>query len=185
MAKSVAGFLTLQKLIDAGYNPFHYRYLCLSAHYRGELRFSFDSLDGARQAYDTLCHKADEWRALPEGALSAAAKETIKKIDAAMADDLNSPVALSVLWEAMRDEKLLPSDKLAILDAADSALGLGGVTLQRPQLTAEQEAQILLRENLRREKKWKESDEVRASLAASGVMLKDRPEGTTYYKKEK
>jgi len=185
MSKSKGGFLTLQKLIDEGYNPFHYRYLCLSAHYRGELWFSFDSLDAARQAYDTLCHKAGEWRSRPQNTVvSPAAKAAIGKIDAAMADDLNSPVALSALWGAMRDEKLAPSDRLAVLDAADSAMGLGGAALERPRLLPEQETQILHRETLRREKKWKEADAVRDALAATGIMLKDRPEGTTYYKKE-
>lgn len=182
MSKSKGDFLTLQRVIEAGYSPFHYRYLCLSAHYRGELRFSFESLDGARQSYDTLCHKADEWRSQPQTPASAAAKAVIGKIDAAMTDDLNSPVALAHLWEAMRDENLSPSDRLAVLDAADSALGLGGVTLDRPQLTPEQEKQIQIRENMRRDKKWKEADEVRAALASAGIMLKDRPEGTIYYK---
>lgn len=183
MSKSKGEFLTLQKIIDAGYAPMHYRYLCLTAHYRSELKFSYESLDSARNAYDTLCHKADEWRRMGGTAsLSASAKEIISKIDAAMRDDLNAPVALSHLWEAMRDEGLTPADQLGILDAADSALGLGGVTLSRPELTAEQVELIARREQCRRDKKWQESDEIRALLAAQGLMLKDRPEGTIWYK---
>ena len=184
MSKSVDGFLTLQKVIDKGYNPLQYRYLCLQAHYRGPLKFSWESLDGARQAYDTLCHKADEWRAVaPAGAPpSPAAKAVIGRIDGAMQDDLNSPVALSALWEAMRNDALPGPDKLAILDAADSALGLGGATLSKPELSREQEALVFKREELRREKKWQEADDIRAKLASDGLLLKDRPEGTTWYK---
>jgi cysteinyl-tRNA synthetase len=185
MSKSKGDFMTLQRVLDEGYGAMHYRYLCLTAHYRGPLKFSFDSLDAARQAYDTLCHKADEWRALFPAAAQpgAAAKAVIAKVDGAMQDDLNSPVALSVLWEALRDEALPVPDKLAILDAADSALGLGGATLAKPELTREQEILVIRREELRREKKWQEADEIRAQLANDGLLLKDRPEGTSWYKK--
>jgi len=182
MSKSKGDFLTLQKIIDAGYSPMHYRYLCLSAHYRGQLKFSYESLDGARQAYDTLCHKADAWRGVAGQANpSPAAREYIARIDAAMQDDLNAPVALSQLWEAMRNDKLTPADCLAIIDAADSALGLGGLSLDRPELTAEQMMLIADRETMRREKKWQESDDIRNTLAAQGILLKDRPEGTSWY----
>lgn len=185
MSKSKGDFLTLQRVLDEGYGALHYRYLCLTSHYRGPLKFSFDSLDAARQAYDTLCHKADEWRAQYPAAAQpgAAAKAVIAQVDAAMQDDLNSPVALSVLWEALRNEALPVPDKLAILDAADSALGLGGATLAKPELSKEQETLVLRREELRREKKWQEADEIRATLANDGLLLKDRPEGTSWYKK--
>ncbi|HYD18230.1 MAG TPA: cysteine--tRNA ligase [Patescibacteria group bacterium] len=185
MSKSKDGFLTLQKVLDAGYTAMHYRYLCLTAHYRGQLKFSWDSLDGARTSYDTLCHKADEWRAAYPAAAQpgAAAKAVVQKIDAAMQDDLNSPIALSALWEAMRDEALPVPDKLAILDAADSALGLGGVTLDKPQLTKEQEDLLALRDTARRERNWAEADRLRAVLLETGLMLKDRPEGTQWYQK--
>ncbi|MEZ0262121.1 MAG: cysteine--tRNA ligase [Alphaproteobacteria bacterium] len=185
MSKSKGDFMTLQRVIDAGYSPLHYRYLCLTAHYRGSLNFSFESLDAARNTYDTLCHKADEWRAqYPVAAqLSATAKGIVKKIDEAMQDDLNSPIALSVLWEALRDETLPVPDKLAVLDAADSALGLGGATLAKPELTRAQEELVIKREVLRREKKWQEADQIRDILAQDGLLLKDRPEGTSWYKK--
>lgn len=184
MSKSRGDFLTLQKLIDDGYSPMHYRYLCLTAHYRSQLSFSYEALDHARQAYDTLCHKADEWRLQhTAGAVGPAAKAVVEKIDQAMADDLNAPVALAHLWEALRDEALAPADKLAILEEADSALGLGGATLDRPQLSAEQEELITKRETLRQEKKWQEADDIRNLLAQQGLLLKDRPEGTSWYKK--
>lgn len=184
MSKSKDGFLTLQKVLDAGYSALHYRYLCLTAHYRGQLNFSWESLDGARATYDTLCHKADEWRAqFPVAAQpGAAAKSVIQKIDAAMQDDLNSPVALSALWEAMRSDTLPVPDKLAILDGADSALGLGGVTLDKPELSDVQEQFMAQREQARRDKNWAEADRLRGLLLEQGVMLKDRPEGTSWYK---
>jgi cysteinyl-tRNA synthetase len=81
----------------------------------------------------------------------------------------------------MRNDALPVPDKLAILDAADSALGLGGVTLDKPQLTEAQDAMMSQREQARRDKNWPEADRLRALLLEDGVMLKDRPEGTSWY----
>lgn len=186
MSKSKGDFLTLQKLIDDGYDPLHYRYLCLSAHYRSPLRFSYESLDGARQAYSTLCHNADEWRNQvdPEKLkITSSGKAAIARLDSALQDDLNAPVGLSILWEELRNPKIDVSDKLALLEAADSAMGLGGVSLNRPQLTPSQETAISERERMRKERNWGQSDQIRNELANAGIMLKDRPEGTAWYYK--
>lgn len=182
MSKSSGEFLTLQKLIADGYRAAHYRYLCLTAHYRGQLKFSYDSLDQARSAYDSLCHKAEEIR--EKGIVPAAsprAKEIAAAIDAAMRDDLNAPVALAALWSAVRDDGLTPAEQLYILEQADSALGLGGVTLERPQLTAAQQELLYQRDAARRAKDWAASDALRDQLLAQGIALKDRPEGSGWY----
>ncbi len=182
MSKSSGDFLTLQKLIKDVYRAAHYRYLCLTAHYRGQLRFSYDSLDQARTAYDTLCHKAEEIRS--KGIVASAtpkAKDVVAAIDAAMRDDLNSPVALAALWAAMRDDGFTPAEQIFILDHADSAFGLGGVMLDRPQLTAAQHELLYQRDGARRAKDWAASDSLRDQLLAQGIGLKDRPEGSSWY----
>ena len=182
MSKSSGDFLTLQKLIKDGYRAAHYRYLCLTAHYRGQLKFSYDSLDQARNAYDTLCHKAEEIRG--KGIVATAtpkAKDVVTAIDAAMRDDLNSPVALAALWAAMRDDSFTPAEQIFILDHADSAFGLGGVMLDRPQLTAAQHELLYQRDGARRAKDWAASDSLRDQLLAQGIGLKDRPEGSSWY----
>ncbi len=182
MSKSDGSFLTLKTLTDAGYRAEHYRYLCLTAHYRGQIKFSYDSLDAARTAYDTLCHKADELRSLgiaPQP--SAAGRAAAAAIDAAMRDDLNAPVALSVLWSTIRDAALTPADQLFLLETADSALGLGGVTLEKPELDANIIDLLSARDAARRAKDWPTSDTLRAELAALGIGVKDRPEGSGWY----
>jgi hypothetical protein len=90
-------------------------------------------------------------------------------------------VALSVLWEALRNDALSVADKLAILDAADSALGLGGATLSRPELSPELQTVLAAREKARHEKNWKAADVYRAYLTSAGISLKDRPEGSSWY----
>ncbi len=182
MSKSAGDFLTVQKLIDDGYRPMHYRYLCLTAHYRKKLKFSYESLDHARAAYDTLCHKAEEYREkriVPQKTLRS--QVTVDKIDAHMRSDLGSPWALSVLWDAVRSEDINPGEKLFIMEAADSALGLGGLQLDRPELTPAQQDLLTQRDAARRAKDWAQSDALRAQLAALGIGLKDRPEGSGWY----
>lgn len=182
MSKSSGDFLTVQKLIDDGYRPMHYRYLCLTAQYRGQLNFSYDSLDQARNAFDTLCHKAEEYREKNIAAqASARAKDVVAAIDAAMRDDLNAPVALAHVWAALRDETLTPAEQLHILDQADSALGLGGAVLDKPQLSAAQQDLLQQRDAARRAKDWATSDRLRDALAATGIGLKDRIEGSSWY----
>src|SRR4029077_5200755 len=56
MAKSEGEFLRLQSLIDRGYDPLAYRYLCLTAHYRGQMNFTWDALDAAAIALDRMRH---------------------------------------------------------------------------------------------------------------------------------
>src|SRR4030043_516449 len=60
MAKSAGGFLTLQSLIDKGYEPLAYRYFCLGTHYRKQLMFSWEGLDGAANAYKSLKNRIAE-----------------------------------------------------------------------------------------------------------------------------
>lgn len=182
MSKSAGAFLTLQKLVDDGYRPMHYRYLCLTAHYRGQLRFSYDSLDQARAAFDTLCHKAEEIRSrniAPQATPKAKAAAAL--IDTAMRDDLNAPVALAHLWAVLRDDGYTPAEQLYILEQADSALGLGGAVLDKPQLAPAQQDLLLARDAARRNKDWGESDRLRDALAAAGIGVKDRPEGGSWY----
>jgi cysteinyl-tRNA synthetase len=65
MSKSKAGFITLQKLIDDGFEPLDYRYFLLGAHYRSQLQFSYEALEGARNARKSL---TDRVKALVEKA---------------------------------------------------------------------------------------------------------------------
>ena len=99
MSKSAGTFVTVQTLRDKGYEPLAYRYLCLTAHYRTQLEFTFESLDSAVKSLENLralCRQAKE---AANGAVqdSPAAQAWKAKFSAAMEDDLNAPRALSLL----------------------------------------------------------------------------------------
>ena len=103
MSKSKGGFITLQTLIDRGYDPLDYRYFLLGSHYRSQQMFSFESLDAARNARKKLVRTALELRESKEK--GAGAEEYISRFKENLFDDLNTPRCLAVVWEMLKDEK--------------------------------------------------------------------------------
>lgn len=187
MSKSQGGFLTLQALRDSGYKPLHYRYLCLTAHYRSELRFSFETLDGARRSLEGLYNRVLELRLTSPAKKrpdSATAKERFRaEFWHALADDLNAPVALSTLWAALKSD-LDPASKLELADEFDRVLGLGLLQAQRPNLSESWLKIVTQREQARAAGDWARADELRSMLAAEGIMVKDTQAGTEWYLKD-
>jgi len=187
MSKSKGGTLTVATLRENGYDPMHFRYLCLNAHYRGQLKFSYESLDSARNAYETLQHKLADWAAEPASVPSEQDKvlgtDYENQFWAAMADDLNAPVALSVLWTGIRDERLSSAGKQALFKTINDVLGLIKPEAEKA-LSPELEGLIKERETARSQKDWKRADELRDQLAAQGVLIKDRANGTDWFFKK-
>ncbi len=186
MSKSKGDTLTIETLREHGYNPMGFRYLCLTTHYRGPLKFSYESLESACNALETLRNKKADWESAPLPSLTEkdhAALDVYRgQFRDALAEDLNTPVALSVLWTCLRDEKISDAAKLVFLKESDVILGL----LKQPEslsLTAEQENLITEREKARAAKDWSRADELRQSLEAQGIILKDRATGTDWFVK--
>jgi cysteinyl-tRNA synthetase len=203
MSKSAGGFLTLQALVDAGYDPLDYRYFLLGGHYRSQLQFSLESLRGARYARLSLLEKlcAVEKRA-GEGALEQAragrvsvpACTYLDAFDAALDDDLNTPRALAELWGLLRDTTIPPDLALSVAVTMDEALGLGlaaelekrGATKppsgEDAVLAAEVLALIAERAAAKKAKDFVKADAIRAGLRKRGILLEDTPSGTVWRK---
>ncbi len=188
MSKSGGTFVTLDTLIQKGYDPLAYRYLCLSAHYRTQLEFSYESLDSAAKSLKNLRALALQAKeqAANKPADTAAVNAWKEKFTAAMQDDLNAPRALAYVWEAFKAD-LSPAEKYAFVQFADTILSLD--LLRAPQaeqaveLPAEVTALLEKRAAARQAKNWKESDEIRAQLDALGYAVKDTPQGQQVTKK--
>src|SRR5438552_145426 len=119
MAKSAGEFLRLKSLTDRGYDPLAYRYLCLTAHYRSQLNFTFDALDSAAIALDRM---RKGFFALPGG--GEADSRYLERFTSEINDDLNLPRALALGWEVLRGD-LSVAAKKATLAAFDRVFGLG------------------------------------------------------------
>jgi len=182
MSKSAGEFLTLQSLIDRGYDPLAYRYFLLNAHYRQQLAFSWEGLDAAASAFARLKRSVLNLRAGYNGT-----KEPIESyladFRAASEDDLNMPRALAVTWAAIKDEEAEKGSIYATLLEMDKILGFGFEQMVEDRLPiSEPEIDKLINErNTAREAKdFARADEIRAQLSEMGVVLEDRPDGTIW-----
>ncbi len=186
MSKSKGGFLTLQTLIDEGFDPLDYRYFLLGAHYRTQLRFSFDNLTGARRARLSLEEKIRELIAagaelLPIDKLSDNAVEYRKSFRADLEADLNTPRTLAVVWTLLKDDTLPPSEAYSLLLDFDTVLGLDLAKVQpsgEPELSDDEKGLLEERIQARTAKNWARADEIRDYFQAKGLVLKDTPNGT-------
>jgi cysteinyl-tRNA synthetase len=207
MSKSSGEFLRLQLLIDRGYHPLAYRLMCLQAHYRSELEFSWEGLGAALtrlkrmvMAVETLKDRHAELvsASISNSGAEPAEKWTLKqvqgdewsklqpaldKFDAAMADDLNTAVALTALDDVLATKKADPELKASLAAAMDSVLGLDLFGLTRTDLRirpkaatiteAEIDTALARRKEARAAKDFAASDAIRDELAAQGVEVMD------------
>ncbi len=188
MSKSGGTFVTVDVLKEKGYEPLAYRYLCLGAHYRTQLEFSYESMDSASKSLKNLRALVAQIgqacnRTLQETDNSRAWKE---KFTAALEDDLNAPKALALTWEAVRSSELSVAEKWDFLVAADAILALDlleSPALQAVALPARVQALLDERAAARKAKDWKKSDELRDAILQEGYVVKDTPQGQQTEKK--
>ncbi len=183
ISKSTGGSaLNLDELIAHGFEPLAYRYFLLGGHYRQQLGYSDDALKGAQTAYRRLLRHAEE---LADDATSSGGAEADvlrARFRAAIADDLNAPRALAVLWEAVRSEEIGGREKRELLSEWDVVLALGLADAEAPVQESDAELDALVRERdeARAAKNWKRSDEIRNLLKARGILIEDSPQGSRW-----
>jgi cysteinyl-tRNA synthetase len=125
MSKSTGDFLRLETLKEKNINPLSYRYLLLMTHYRKEIRFSFESLEAAENAYNKLLKQAEKIKGETVEKLSDAGEKYLEKFTSAMYDDLNTSIALATLWSILGDKELSNEEKYTLLLKIDKYFGLG------------------------------------------------------------
>ena len=187
MSKSAGEFLRLQTLVDRGYHPLAYRLMCLQAHYRSELEFSWEGLGAALTRLKRLVMAAEKLRTNFPSREWHLLKEEFGKpnaLDLAISDDLNTPVVLTTLEYGLQELKhAKPAHRLANLCFADDVLGLNLLTLSRADLRirpktatiteAHIEASLSMRKEARAAQNYVMSDRLRDELAAQGVEVMD------------
>jgi len=194
MSKSKGGFLTLQTLVDAGYDALDYRYFLLGGHYRSQLQFSYEALDSAASSRKALADRVLALksklggRALPSLAeLPGAAAARLEAFKGHLADDLSTPRALAELWGLLREPELEPAAALAAAFDMDRVLGLrlaqteaAPAAAADPELASWVEGLVAERAAAKKAKDWARADAIRAELKEKGVVLEDGPAGTTW-----
>nr|WP_314465472.1 cysteine--tRNA ligase [uncultured Novosphingobium sp.] len=184
MSKSSGEFLRLQLLIDKGYHPLGYRMMCLQAHYRSELEFSWDGLAAALVRLKRMIIVIERLGDVEPGDAGhpklAPMLETFEK---AVGEDLNTAVALTALEDVLAAKKVDPGAKRAVIEAMDAVLGLDLFGTSRADLRlrpkaaeiteAEIEGVLVQRKEARAQKDFATSDALRDALAAKGVDVMD------------
>ena len=184
MSKSSGEFLRLQLLIDKGYHPLAYRLMCLQAHYRSELEFSWEGLGAALTRLKRLVMGVAPVRDIPAAAVEdRRLTDLLGKFDAAISDDLNTSVALTLLEDVIAMKKTDAGQKRAAIGTIDAVLGIGLLDLLREDLRIrpkaatitdeEIEAALARRKEARAAKDFATSDKLRDELIAAGVEVMD------------
>lgn len=182
MAKSGEKFIRLQTLIDKSYNPLVYRYFCLNAHYRSKLDFSFEALNGAKNALENLKGKIIE---IKKDLTSKKSKNNYKeKFLEYVNDDMNMPQALSVLWAVIKDKDLGNKEKYELLLDFDGIFGLGFRNWKEEKVEISEDLDELIqkREEARKKKDFKTADKIRNQLKEKGIILEDTLQGVKWKK---
>ena len=183
MSKSHGAILTVSVLQEKGYNPLSFRYMCLMSHYRKQLVFSFESLDGAENAYKKLLNKTKTLKFNEQYN-----EEDFNKWDAkfkeCLEDDLNTANALTVLYELLKSD-VDEATKYHLVYNFDKVLSLELIKDIDDNEENDEEIlkQIEKRNEAKKNKDYETADKIRNSLLEKGIVLKDTPEGTIYERK--
>lgn len=191
MSKSNGEFLTLSVLEDKGYDPMDYRYFCLGGHYRSQLKFSFPSLDSAREARLGIVSRISDL--LSSGAKlvpiqSEAGKVAQKEFADHITNDLNSPRALADLWGVLKNDTLSVDERYSLAMDFNKVFGLelDKVTKRQEDAPVEDKDALALlaaRTEAKKAKDWGKADAIRAQLDEMGYEVKDTSQGPVLVRK--
>ena len=185
MSKSLNNLYTLKDLEEKGYEPLVYRMFNYTSNYRAQINFTFEAMDAAKIALNRLREGYLKHSQGNEDVTNEQIEDYEKRFLEAINDDLNMPVAMSIVWEIIRNPK--KSKKLQnLLLKFDEVLGLDLKNYSKNKTSdfPEEINELLLQRNeARKNKNWEESDRIRDILIKKGYLVKDNKEGTILEKK--
>lgn len=183
MSKSLNNLYTLKDLEEKGYEPLVYRMFNFTSNYRAQINFTFEAMDSAKIALKRL---RDGYLKHSEGTDDVSddeIKEYENRFLEAINDDLNMPVAMSVVWDVIKNQKKSQKFKNLLLKF-DEVLGLDLKNYKPEENVLPEEIINLVnsRNEARKNKNWAESDRIRDILIEKGYTVKDSKDGTILQK---
>lgn len=179
MSKSLNNLYTLEDLKEKGYEPLTYRIFNFTSNYRNKINFTWEAMDAAKTALNRLregfLKHAEGTAIIDEKEL----EELENRFHEAINDDLNMPVAMSVVWDIIKNPNK-SKDFQKLLLKFDEVLGLDLKNYQKVENDIPEEDKKLVEERneARKNKNWVESDRIRDILMSKGYTVKDGKEGT-------
>jgi cysteinyl-tRNA synthetase len=176
MSKSLGNFYKLKDILDKKYSAMDLRYFYLSKSYRQQLNFTWENLENSKNSLERLKNilsNLDQGQKKNKKNIEIALKQFSEIMD----DDLNSPKALSFMWDILRENKLNDSEKYELVLEFDKVFGL---KLKEEEIEIPKEVKKLVKERdeARKRKNWKASDEIRNRIKKFGYIVNDTEEGT-------
>ena len=194
MSKSLGNYYTLRDLLTKNYNPKAIRYLLLSTHYRQQLNFTEESVKAAENSIQRLKDFMLKLKEIKSNVKNKEIEKLIQKtknqFEEAMDDDLNISIALSHIFEFVKETNTLMMENkigkidskkiIKLIDNLDKVLGV----LEEKEEKLSQELKKLIdeREKARKEKDYTKADKIRQQLKEKGIILEDTKEGVRWKK---
>ena len=180
MSKSLGNVYLVKDIIDRGYNPLTYKLFSYSSHYRNKLNFTWEGMTSAEKSLERLKNGYKLHLNGTEDVEDEIVNQYEERFHKAINDDLNMPLAMSIVWEVVRYSKKSP--KLAkLLLKFDTVLGLNLEIEDSKDIKQEIPQDILelveKRKQARESKNWEESDKLRDIISKKGYIVKDTKEG--------
>lgn len=189
ISKSLGNGITLKDITDKSVSLEAFRLHVLESHYRTQSKFSWESLEAAQNRLrDLRALAALQWqvRDTVNDAPTFTLADISTELLACLQNDLNTPQALTRLSEVSGELQalLINTARLnefrAMLESIDKLLGLQ--LANEPDITDAQKQLIADRQTARDQKAWPKSDERRDQLASQGILVRDTPHGTIWYR---
>lgn len=177
MSKSLGNVYLMDDIINRGYDPLVYRLFNFSCHYKGKLNFTWEGIEAASVSLNRLREGYQKHLNGTDTVSDDVINDMENRFHQAINDDLNMPLAMSVVWEAVKYPEKSP--KIAqLLEKFDTVLGIK-ITEKKEEQQVPQEILDLVeqRKSARNEKNWAESDRLRDLIIEKGYNIKDTKDG--------
>ncbi len=181
MGKSEGNAYTLDTIIEKGFSPLDFRYLCLTANWNTQLNFTWESLKAAKQAREKLSAFAAQ-----ENKSAEPVSGYLERFNEYINENLNIPKAVALAWELLKDQDHNINEKIATLKTFDKvlALNLGASEHKAPDpIPAEIQELLDKRAEAKQQKNFELADQLRLQIESGGYELQDTPEGQKVSKK--
>ena len=182
MSKSKGDIYTVSELRNKGYDALAYRYLCLSAHYRTQLEFTWENLDSAQNAFNSLKNKIIEIKENLE-VKDIRTEKTLdykKEFQKYINDDINMPKAIALLWKMLKDKELQNNEKYALILNFDKIFALELDKVKKQEIIVPEKVKELIekREEARKNKDFALADRLREEIRKEGFIIEDADQKT-------
>lgn len=178
ISKSLGNVVNLSDIEEKGFSPLALRYFYLGAHYSSEQNFTWEALEDSARSLRKLRERARQIRNPNIEIRNNIHERYQKQFKEHLFDDLNTPQALAVVWEMLKDDSVTDDEKYATLMGFDRVLGLKLDALEEVNIPEDVQKLVEAREKARQSNNFEKADKLRKEIEAKGFEVRDTDEGS-------